>query len=304
MKIAVLGAGAMGMLIGGMLSTVHDVTLVDVNPTLVEHINAKGIIITEKDGSRKTVRPHAAIDTTHAAPCDVVIVFVKAMHSKAALDNNRGLIGSDTYLLTLQNGSGHEELLQQYADDRHIVIGTTQHNSSVAGLGEINHGGSGHTVLGGIADGGIDLQPIADAFLKAGLDTSVSANVKKLIWRKLFTNVSVSALTGALQCPMGFIIQSPHAWSMCQTLVKEAVAVANGDGMDFDWQEELQTVYAVCEKGPKGYTSIYADLAAGRKTEVDTISGSVVRASQRNGIPAPSHSFLVQLIHAMEDRVQ
>ena len=143
MRIAVLGGGAMGALYGGYLSRKNDVLIVDVNTALIEKIKAEGLIIAEPDGSSAVYHPAITDDTKNMQPVDLVIVFVKAMFSQSALEKNRALIGSDTYLMTLQNGSGHEEVLRQFVDDAHVIIGTTQHNSAVAGLGEIRHGGSG-----------------------------------------------------------------------------------------------------------------------------------------------------------------
>lgn len=301
MKIAVLGAGAMGMLIGGMLSTANDVLLVDVSTDTVNKINENGVIIHESDGSLIKVNPRAATNTLGLKPVDLIIVFVKAMYSRTALESNKHLIGESTYIMTLQNGAGHEEVLNEFVDNSHVIIGTTQHNSSVIALGEVHHGGSGHTYIGSLTEDVSRLKPIEDAFNSAKLAASIDANVKKLIWSKMFTNVSASALTGALQCTLGFIASNKHAWEMCKVLVKEAVEVAAGDNLEFDYAEQLEAVRKVCQGAPNGFTSIYSDLAAGRKTEVDTISGSVVKASLRNKVPAPSHNFIVNIIHAMED---
>lgn len=301
MRIAVLGAGAMGMLIGGTLSTANDVILIDVNRQVVDKIQKDGVVIHEKDGSFHVVYPKAVVDTTGLDPVDLMIVFVKAMFSNTALTTNRHLIGPNTYLMTLQNGSGHEETLLNFVDREHVIIGTTQHNSSVYALGEINHGGAGHTYIGDLTGDAIRLQEIADAFNASGLDASVDNNVRKLIWSKLFTNVSASALTGVLQCPLGFIAENKHAAYLCRRLVTEAAAVANQEGMGFDAEEELQKVLEVCRNAPNGYTSIYADLHDGRRSEVDTISGSIVKAGGRNGVPTPSHEFMVEMVHAMED---
>ncbi|MFQ7694078.1 MAG: ketopantoate reductase family protein, partial [Christensenellales bacterium] len=184
MKIAVLGGGAMGALYGGYLSRKNDVTIVDVNTALIEKVRADGLKIAEPDGSSAVYHPAITSDTKGMQPVDLVIVFVKAMFSESALENNRALIGPDTYLMTLQNGSGHEDVLKRFADDAHVVIGTTQHNSAVVGLGEIRHGGSGMTHIGGVTGGSARLQPIADAFTACGLEADCVENVQKLIWQK------------------------------------------------------------------------------------------------------------------------
>lgn len=302
MRIAVLGGGAMGALYGGYLSRHHEVTIVDVNPMLIEKVASDGLIIHEPDGSVDVYHPAITENTQGMNPVDLVIVFVKAMFSESALKSNCSLIGANTFLMTLQNGSGHEDILSKFVDREHVIIGTTQHNSVVIGVGEIRHGGSGKTCIGSLCGEASKLKPIADAFSKCGLEAACDEQVQKLIWGKMMTNVSASVLTGILQVPLGFIVQNENAWVLCEKLVREAVAVAAGEGIVFDAEEKVAEVRGVCERSPKGLTSIYADLRDGRKTEVDTISGSVVRASRRNGVSAPTHEAMVALVHAMEDK--
>lgn len=302
MKIAVLGSGAMGGLYSSYLSRKHEVTVIDVNPALVEKVNADGLEVQEPDGTSNIFHPHAVISTEGMAPVDLIVVFVKAMFSEGALNNNKGIIGPDTYLMTLQNGSGHEDMLRKFVPEDHIIIGTTQHNASVAGLGITKHGGSGLTHMGCVTGESSRLQKFADAFSECGLEADVLENVQKIIWNKMFTNVSASALTGALQVPLGYISSDEHAWTLCCRLIREAVDVAAALGMNFDYDEKVAEVKGVCDRSPQGLTSIYADLRDGRRSEVDTISGSIVRAGKKAGVPTPSHDFLVELIHAMENR--
>ena len=302
MKIAVIGCGAMGALYGGYLSRKNDVTLVDRNPERIAKIQNDGLFIAEPDGSGAVYHPHITGDTSGMQPVDLVILFVKSLQSEAALEKNRALIGKDTYLMTLQNGSGHEDVLCRFADEAHVVIGTTLHNSAVTGVGEIRHGGNGPMHIGPLTGDAARLEPIREAFACCGFEIDCMQDIKRLIWQKMMTNVSASVLTGILQVPMGFITENPSAWALCQTLVREAVAVAAGEGIVFDAEEKIAEVRKVCEDSPEGLTSIYADIKNGRRTEVDTISGSVVRASDRNGVPAPTHRAMVRLVHAIEGK--
>ena len=267
MRIAVIGCGAMGALYGGYLSRNNDVTLVERNPDRIAKIRADGLRIAEPDGSAAVYRPGITGDTSGMAPVDLVILFVKSMQSEVALEANRALIGRDTYLMTLQNGSGW-------------------------------------THIGPLVGDAARLEPIREAFVSCGLEADCKQDIKRLIWQKMLTNVSASVLTGVLQVPMGFIAENPSAWAICETLVREAVAVAAGEGIEFDADEKVAEVRKVCTDSPAGLTSIYADLRDGRRTEVDTISGSVVRASERNGVPAPTHRAMVRLVHAMEQKHQ
>lgn len=302
MKIAVIGAGAMGALFGSYLSRQHAVTLVDVNQALVRQINQQGVLVTEPDGTQQRFFPDAVCDAGQIGPMDLVIVFVKAMYSRACLEENRNLIGPDTYLMTLQNGGGHESTLLQFVNREKVIIGTTQHNSAMPEQGNVCHGGAGPTHIGTLIGSVTALEPFARAFTECGLSTDSCLQVQKLIWDKLFTNVSASVLTAVLQVPLGYISRNEAAWALCKTLIREAVAVAGANGILFDPEQKIAEVHAVCENSPNGYTSIYADLKCGRKSEVDTISGYVVRASLQSGVPAPTHEAMVQLIHAMEQR--
>ena len=302
MKIAVLGAGAMGSLFAAKLCACHDVLILDLSVPRIEGIKAEGIRVMEQDGSVLTGRPAASLPKDAQGEYDLVLVFVKAMFTKAALEGIKSIIGPKTLLLTLQNGGGHEDVLSQFVPMENVLVGTTQHNASVREDGSIHHGGSGMTVIGSLAGNDKAAGDVVAAFTAAGFEMKASENVRKAVWQKLMTNVSLSALTGVFQMPLGFVTQSESAWKLCEILVREAVAVAAADGVEFDAEEKIEEVRKVSVNGPMGITSICADLTHGRMTEVDTISGSVVRAAKRLGVEAPHHEMMVLLIHAMEDK--
>lgn len=105
-----------------------------------------------------------------------------------------------------------------------------------------------------------------------------------------------------LQVSLGFILDDSYACSFMEKLAREAVATANAEGLDFTEEEVLESIKTVLSNGKGGYTSIYADIKNGNRTEVDTISGSVVEAAREKDIPVPCHETIVTLIHAMENR--
>lgn len=303
MKIAIIGAGAMGMLFGAYLSRENDVVLLEKNAERTEKINSCGVLVREKEGNVHFDLHAEQIESYKPEqPAELVIVFVKSMFERDALESAKAVIGNNTYLMSLQNGEGHEEVLLDYAAAERVIIGTTQDNSSIIENGHINHGGAGHTYIGPVSGDAAALQHIAENFSRCGFDTAVAENIKRLIWNKLFLNASVSALTALFQSNLGFIIDNSHAWRLAQKLIEEAVSVANADGQSFDAEQVTAEIKAHLERSRGGYTSIYADIAAGRRSEVDTISGAVVKAARRLGVNAPNMEFVVSAIHAMEDK--
>ncbi len=291
------------MLFGAYLSRKNDVILLEKDLGRVRQINECGIRIREKDGEAHfNVKAADISECGSVGKVELMIVFVKAMFENDALEAASGLIGENTYIMTLQNGEGHEEILRRFVPAERVIIGTTQDNSSVIENGYINHGGAGHTYVGAAAGSSDMPRKISENFSRCGFDTEPSENIKRLIWNKLFLNASASALTAVFQTNLGFIVDNVHAWSLAEKLISEAVATANADGQSFDETAVKNEIKSHLERSKGGYTSIYADIRDGRRSEVDTISGAVVKAAHRLGVPVPNMEFVVNAIHAMEDK--
>ena len=232
-----------------------------------------------------------------------MILFVKAIFSKAALESNKGLIGPNTRLLTLQNGAGHEDILKEFVPVEHVVIGTTEDNGAVVDAGHVRRGGEGKTNVGLLTEDKDGFLPkLKESFDSCGFQVKIHENIQQLIWDKLFTNVSLSAVTGILQVDMGYIAGNDYAWKMTRQLIHEAIVTAKAMGLTFDEDEVVEKVRVTSVNNPNGCTSIRADLGAGRRTEVNTISGAVVSAAAKYGVEVPTHQFVVNMVHAMEER--
>lgn len=302
MKIAVIGAGAMGSIYGGHLSEHNDVIMVDTSQEVVNQINYRGIVLQEK-GENHTFRPEAVTSAEGIGPVELIMLFVKSLYSDNALERNRNLIGPDTYVMTLQNGSGHEDILGKFVPEERIIIGTTNDNGVLLGPGCIRHSGSGETCFG-LSAGQENpfLLQLKKELDNCGFQATVSGDIRQMIWDKLFINVSLSVVTAILQVDMGYVTENLYAWQMTTALIHEAVTVAHCLGFKADEESVLQKVWSTSRISPKGCTSICADLRNGRKTEVETISGYVVREARKCGIAVPCHEFVVEIIHAMEDK--
>ena len=300
MRIAVIGAGAMGSIYGGRLSQHNEVILVDTNEKVVDQICKNGLKIDE-NGTTDCYHPAALCDTSNEKPADLVILFVKALFSRSALENNRSLIGPDTRLMTLQNGAGHEDLLKEFVNEDRVIIGTTEDNGAVLDFGHVRRGGTGVTNVGMLTeDKDGFLGRLKETFDSCGFEVRIHENIQYLIWDKLFTNVSLSALTGILQVDMGYIAADEYTWKLCRQLIHETILTAAAAGLDEEAVAEK--VKKTSLNNPSGCTSIRADLRDGRRTEVDTISGAVVRAAKKYNVEVLGHEFVVNLVHAMEGR--
>lgn len=302
MNIAIIGAGAMGALYGGLLSKHNEVSLIDIDTNTIEQINSNGLVLMNNDESH-TYYPKAYDPMQDIGPVDLVIVFVKSLLTEEALNTNKSLFDKNTYLMTLQNGFGHEEILRKFVPEDKIIIGTTEDNGAVVSPGVVRYGGNGKANIG-LLNGEItdDLITIQKHLNDCGFICNIYDNIQQLRWNKLFTNASLSVVTGILQVPIGYLFQNKHAWNLVSQLVHEAVEVAHSYKITADAELILKDIEAVCINSPKGITSICADIQNGRKTEVDFISGALVKAAAQNNIPVPSHQFVLEMVHALEDK--
>jgi len=289
----------MGCLYGAHLSKNHDVTLVDISEQQVAAINTNGLLLRE-GGSDKLFHPRAVISGTNIGVVDLVIVFVKSIHTYQAIQENRQLIDRNTLVMTLQNGAGNDRDILHFAEKENIVIGTSKHNSVTLDFGHVHHTASGATTLGTMDPGSSSDSRAGEILSSAGFEVVISDDIQRIIWSKLFINMSINTLTALLQTKIGYMVRNKYAWDFARRVVYEAVDVAEADGTYFDRREALEMVRKVCEDVPDGYSSMYQDRQRKVLTEIDKINGAVVEQAKLYGVPTPYNALIVDLIHAIE----
>lgn len=301
MKIAIIGAGAMGSLYGGYLSKAgQEVYLVDVWQQHVDEINAHGLKIEEPEGE-VTVYPKAAVSADAVGAVDLAIVFVKSIMTKKAMESNAALISPHTYVLSLQNGYGNIDEIEKFVKREQIIAGTTAHGATMISAGRIKHAGKGATHIGSVSKGDdTKVQEIAQILKAAGFDTDVSNNVMELVWDKLIINVGINALTAILKLRNGQLLDHEGSKAIMKAAVEEAVMVANSLGMNFNSEETLKKVMDVAQKTGQNMSSMLQDVTNKRKTEIDTINGAIVREGSKQNISTPVNIVLTNLIKTME----
>lgn len=302
MKIAIVGAGAMGGLFGARLSAHNDVVMIDAWEEVVRSVNERGLTVQELDESERAYleRVSAFASGAYDGPCDLVIMFVKSTTLEGALEQNRALFRPETVVLSLQNGAGNDRKIARYVDEKNVVIGTTKHNALNAGPGVVRHTGTGVTTIGSNHGRADLLARLRETFEECGIETEVSDDIQRVIWSKLFVNLSINTFTAITQTPIGYMLKNADAWNFAKRLVYEAVEVAEEDGTYFDRREALSYVRQVCEDSEWGYSSMYQDRMHGRKTEIDAINGAIVEQAKLYGVPVPYNSLIVDLVHAIE----
>lgn len=303
MKIAILGAGAMGSLYASYLAPIHDVTLLDSYKPQVDKINSDGITKIGKDQSETSFSVKAVLSGTDIGFQDLLIVFVKGIHTYDAMKENTGLLGPHTIVMTLQNGAGNNGDIAQFVPKERIIVGTSSHNSVSMGLGKFYHSGCGPTNIGPDfpSESSLrDVKKVAAALEESGLYVNIMEDIQKVLWQKLMVNCGINALSTLMQCRIGEIYTNSHLWDLCKKIVYECVMVAEADGTYFDRRDALKIVQSVCENDAEGYASMYQDRQNKRITEIDRINGVVAKLGDEYSINTPCNHMLVTQIHGME----
>lgn len=305
MKIVIIGAGAMGCLYGAYLSRKHEVIMLDSFDKQVEAINQNGITVLEEDGTEnKFTNVKACISGEYNEAADLVVVFVKSTFTEDALRDNKKLFGDKTLVMTLQNGAGNDRKIAKYVNKKNIIIGTSKHNSVNLGGGKVRHSGSGETTIGSNLENNTNLDKIQAILEESGFKVEKTNDIQRVIWSKLFVNLSINTFTAITRAPIGSMIENKYAWDFAEKMICEAVDVAEADGTHFSYREVLNMVHHVCEDAGKGYSSMSQDVMNCRLTEIDAINGAIVEQAKLYNVKVHYNSLIVDLIHAIEGAYQ
>lgn len=285
----------MGSFFGGLLSMRNEVTLVG-RKDHMDAIRARGLRITGK--TVRLVRPRVATRAPRGLHPDFVIVATKSYDTGNAMRSLRSL-GTSATFLTLQNGLDNADIIAHGA--RRVVAGTTAHGVTYLGPGEIRHAGVGDTTIGAwtrVDDATVVL--LRNLLDEAGIRTRITADVRSELWAKLVVNASINPLAALAGVPNGRLVADPALRQLLEDVARETAAVARSAGARIDAEDLVRRARLVARRTAANRASMLQDLDRGHRTEVDAISGAVLREAERGRVEAPLNRALFALVKARE----
>ena len=309
MKIAIVGPGALGCLIAAGLKsrTKEDIWLIDKRKDRAKKIADKGIKVEGLGGAVSQIKVSVTADPKEVGICDIVIVCVKSYSTEEAARAIKDIVGEHTSVLTLQNGMGNVQMLNDYFGRDRVVAGVTNHGSTLLGTGHLRHAGKGETVIGR-PDGRLSgaLKDISRLLSKAGFDARISKDVDSVIWGKLIINIGINALTAITRLNNGLLVEFDGTRELMRSAVGEAVKIVKRKRVKLGYDDPIQKVESVCKSTAGNVSSMLQDVLNKDKTEIDYINGAIVRQGKALGIATPANEVLTNLVKAIEssyDRV-
>ena len=302
MRIAIVGAGAMGCLFTYLLSrTDSQITLVDIHTDRVEAIRKDGLFVEGISGDHH-LRPRITLDPAEVGEADLVVLCVKAPDTPSASQSAKALLGPGTTLLTLQNGLGNLEAIEQAIGPGRALGGTTSMGATVLSRNRIRHAGWGEIVIGEPAGSRTArAERILTLFQEGDLKASFTENLPGLLWSKLIVNVGINALTGLTGLHNGQLPRFVGTRRIMERAVEEASRVASALGISLLYEDPLQKVLDVCQATAGNIASMLQDVLRQKKTEVEQINGAVIREARRLGIPTPVNETLRDLVVTLQE---
>jgi 2-dehydropantoate 2-reductase len=299
-KITIVGPGAMGTLFGVFFAGAgHEVHMLDKDPAHAETLTAKGFQLEGVSGKRAAGIP-VTTEPASIGRSELVLMCVKAYDTEKAAASLSPLVGPDTAVLTLQNGLGNAEALCEAVGPEHILAGSTAQGANVVEPGHVVHAGTGDTFIGELNGPATDrVRNLCKVFTDAGIPAAPSDDVTGLLWGKLIVNVGINPFTGLLQVRNGELLEHPETRELMKMAVVEAVAIAQAKGANLPFADPLAKVQEVAKKTGRNKSSMYQDIANGRRTEIDFICGAIVREAEKLSIPTPVNRTLTLLIRSL-----
>jgi 2-dehydropantoate 2-reductase len=291
MEIAVLGAGSLGSLVGGVLARDHDVTLVGRDPH-VATVRAEGLRV---EGTESFVVHPGATTEDRGISADLAVVTTKAFDTPAAAAALA--TGDADAVLSLGNGMGNEAALADGLDAP-VVGGTTALGATLEAPGRVAWLGRGETVVGPWTDDARAAARVAGrAFDDAGLPTTVTEDVHARLWEKLAANAAINPLTALAGVRNGAVLEDPLGGTAAAA-AREVARAARASAVDLSDDAAVEAMARVAHATAENRSSMAQDLAAGRRTEVDAINGHVVDRVGPDA--APVNATLAALVRARE----
>ena len=302
MKIAVVGAGAMGSVYAGLLASAgNEVWAIDTWREHVDAIRAHGLRVEGASGDR-TVQLHATTDASEPGPCDLVIIATKADGVASAAASVGPLLHADTLVLTIQNGLGAAERICRHLPADNVLLGVAGgFGASIRGPGHAHHNGMELVRLGELGGGITErLERVGGVWRDAGFNVKCFEDINQLVWEKFVCNVTYSGSCTIFECTIAGVQGNEHAWKVASTCAKEAYAAGVAKGVHFSFDDPVTHVREFGLKIPHSRPSMLQDYLAGRPSEIDAINGMVPVVAREVGTAAPCNEVVTAIVKGKE----
>jgi 2-dehydropantoate 2-reductase len=295
-NILIVGSGALATFFAARLAASGlAVTMLGTWPEGLRALQSKGACISQDADTPIQCFPIRVVDSPAAClGTRWALVLVKAWQTQRAAQQLSTCLAPDGITLTLQNGLGNQEILQNVLGANRVAIGITTLGARLIKPGLVRPANKGKIIV----EANPQLTPLVKILRSANFELEIQANMSTIIWHKLAINAAINPITALLGLPNGALLSNSSASALMSAAGREVVDVARALGFILDPQEIEKRIKDVALLTKDNHSSMLQDIARGAQTEIDAICGVVCRAGQEIGVPTPINLTLWKLIEA------
>jgi len=307
MKIAVMGVGGVGGYYGSMLAK-HYAENRDVEVIFIargrhlEAIRTNGLKMLSQKGEF-TVRPALATDNpVECGPVDILLLCTKGYDLEDSARLVSPSVNEDTVVISLLNGVNHPERLRAVLHKGKILNGCVYLSAHILRPGVIQQiGGSGKLFFGGESDLPVDGKGIENILRAADIDAEYSKDIESIVWEKYIFICPFASATAFLDRTIQGVLDDEEGKALFEGLLGEVIHIAETQGVHLPENIRKITIDKAFTFPYETKTSMHKDFEDGKKTEIDTFTGYIVKAARKQGVSVPHHE---RVYKALKGRLQ
>jgi 2-dehydropantoate 2-reductase len=292
-NILIMGTGALACLFAGRLAPHAEITMLGTWRDGIKALQEYGVRLVDGEGE-SSFPVTASSDPLSLPESKYALVLVKSWQTRRAAKQLAECLHPQGIALTLQNGYGNLQVLQEILGLERSALGVTTSGATLLGPGRVRAGGAGPIHL--LPQPKLD--PLTEKLRQAGFEVKKSNDLDGLVWGKLVINAGINPITALLQIPNGALLEQEDAHALMKAAALEAAAVAQGLDVNLPYSDAVNRVEEVARMTAPNHSSMFQDVLRGAPTEIDAISGAIVEMGEQVGVPTPVNEVLLHLIHA------
>ncbi len=303
MKIVIMGSGAIGGLYGGLLSlSGEDAILLVGRKRQMKSIHDRGLRITGILGDHE-LHLDVTENPEDIQSADLVFITTKAYDTIEAASQIRHLVDGGAYVLCLQNGLDTEVKVAEYLGTTRVLRGTTCMGALVTGPGEITATGCGITEIGShFPENREMVDKVVKRLKQAGFDVRSSDNIEGVVWTKTIVNCGINPIGALTGLTNGEVHDDMALRNLVVKLVEEAAQVADTLNVKLTTDDPIRYTLGTAKATAENTNSMLQDVRACKRTEIESITGEVIRRAEELGIDTPFSETIYALVKALESK--
>jgi 2-dehydropantoate 2-reductase len=296
--VTIIGNGALGLLFASLFAKQKvETKIITRTEESASRINKDGIFLTNLDNTTEHYKDniYATANSKELECSDIVIILAKAYSTQDAIQKNIEHINKAENIITLQNGLGNVEIIQDYIHGPNIIAGTTSIGATRICSNKTKYCGNGMVDIASVnydRKSNNILQEISNIFIHCGITCNIHKDWQTVIWSKLYVNAIINPITALYKVKNGEIPKQKELTELAKKTSVEILNILKEEHIDILLDEPFERALRICEITKNNQSSMLQDILNNKPTELNQITGKIIELAKHAGISSPVNQML------------